>query len=113
MSTTSRARWKSAHVHGFVLASGGKILAVEGEDLAALWVNWLREIFFLFAVEEKLVLGVKVVTISQTRVKANLELGLFKPEIHEIKNEIKAVTWHQAHVKEKDGAWEGTIILDV
>ncbi|MGZ3608142.1 MAG: archease [Syntrophales bacterium] len=37
----------------------------------------------------------------------------FDPAKHTINTEIKAVTYHQAAVKEAQGMWTGRVIFDV
>ena len=86
---------------------------VTGEDWPDLMVNWLRELLFLWAGEEMLVREVKVQHIEENRLSALVACEPFNPDSHFIKNEIKAVTYHQIQVKADPAGWESKVIFDV
>jgi SHS2 domain-containing protein len=88
-------------------------LSVAGYDLADLMVRWLGEILYQFEGEHKLVTNVEIDFISPSYLDATLEMVSFDPNIHEILREIKAVTYHQIEVVEKDKHWEARIIFDL
>ena len=88
-------------------------LSVAGYDLADLMVRWLGEILYQFEGEHKLVTNVGIDFISPSYLDATLEMVSFDPNIHEILREIKAVTYHQIEVVEKDKHWEARIIFDL
>ncbi|MFH1490873.1 MAG: archease [Pseudomonadota bacterium] len=88
-------------------------LAVTGEDLADLMVRWLGEILYLFEGDHLITAFLNVHTVTPSRIEATLQTTPFDPEIHEIQHEIKAVTYHQIEVAEKDGHWEARIIFDL
>ena len=56
---------------------------------------------------------VDIVSISENRLSARITYNAFNPGRHEIKNEIKAVTYHQLKVENKSDGWETIIIFDV
>ena len=89
-----------------------KILNITGDDWADLMVNWLREVLYLWNGEECLVKDVSVIELSEKRLRAEAALEAYQPEIHSIKTEIKAVTYHQIHVGPINGEWEARIIFD-
>jgi len=88
-------------------------ISVSGEDLGDLMVRWLGEILFLFAGESLVVTSIDMDAISSSHLEATLQTVHFEPEIHEVINEIKAVTYHQIEVKEKGNHWEARVIFDV
>jgi SHS2 domain-containing protein len=88
-------------------------LSVEGYDLADLMVRWLGEILYLFEGEHELVTGVDVTSVSHSHLDATLETVSFNTDLHEILCEIKAVTFHQIEVVQKDDHWETRIIFDL
>ena len=88
-------------------------LSLNEQDLPGLMVRWLGEILYLFAGEKEVVSGVRIDSISPSHLAATLESVPFDPDLHEILCEIKAVTYHQIEVVEKDDFWEAKVIFDL
>lgn len=88
-------------------------ITVSGQDPIDLLVRWLGEILYLFAGEARVVTSVAVRNITQKRIEAVVETVPFDPRLYKIRTEVKAVTFHQAEVTEKDGQWFAKVILDV
>ena len=98
--------------------AGEKKCAVQvtGQDWQDLMVNWLRELLFLWAARQMMIKNTDITSICQNELKAVIEYGTYHPEYQDsnvIKNEIKAVTYHQIMVQEKPTGWESKIIFDV
>ena len=88
-------------------------VSVEGRDWPDLMVNWLRELLYLWSGKDLLIASVEVDRINNQRIVAVAGVETFQPDRHRIRNEIKAVTYHQIDVSEGLTGWEATIILDV
>ncbi len=88
-------------------------LSLDGQDLPELMIGWLGEILYLFEGEKEVVIGIEIDAISPSHLDATLESVSFDPDLHEILCEIKAVTYHQIEVAEKDDCWEARIIFDL
>lgn len=88
-------------------------LSVSGEDLADLMVRWLGEILYLFEGEKLVVSSIHLDSVTSSRVEATLETAPFDSKSHKILSVIKAVTYHQIEVAEKDGQWEARVIFDM
>jgi SHS2 domain-containing protein len=88
-------------------------LKIFGDDWADLMVNWLRELLYLWNGKELLVKTVRISSLSETGLSANIAFDPFDPDCHEIKTEIKAVTYHQIQVTSGPKGWEAKIIFDV
>jgi SHS2 domain-containing protein len=100
---------------------------VEGADLEDLWVNYLREVLYLFNGENFLIKEIMtenghipaiIVTESADkqegpRLDARFSGEIYKPRYHVIRTEIKAVTYHKAEVKRTPAGWLGVFIVDV
>ena len=87
-------------------------LIIEGQDKADLMVNWLREILYLWNGREILVSDTSVHIVSETRFQADICYDQYEKNRHEIRNEIKAVTYHKLDVKKTSKGWSGEIIFD-
>ncbi len=90
-----------------------RIIEVEGDDWADLMVNWLRELLYCWNGEEQLIAGVTIDAIEPTRLSATVTSDDYLPERHEIRNEIKAVTYHQIEVGPHEDGWMAKVILDM
>jgi len=93
--------------------TGSTDLQVTGADWPDLMVNWLRELLYFWNGKELLVKKVQILSLSETELSANIEFDPFDPDRHEIKIEIKAVTYHQIEVADGPEGWEARIIFDV
>jgi len=88
-------------------------LRIQGSDTCDLMVNWLRELLYLWNGEKMLVKVADIHSISEKKLSATITYDLFDPDIHEIKNEIKAVTYHKIKVEQKSECWISNVIFDV
>jgi SHS2 domain-containing protein len=91
----------------------GMPISVAGDDLSDLMVRWLGEILYLLEGERKIVSAVTARHVSPRRLDAVWNGMDFDPDRHEILCEIKAVTYHQIAVSQKDGRWQARVIFDV
>ena len=88
-------------------------MTVTGADWADLMVNWLRELLYLWSVRELLVATVDISSITESKVTAEITGSTFDTGRHPIKNEIKAVTYHQIKVVHGAMGWEAQVIFDI
>jgi len=86
---------------------------VTGDDLPDLMVNWLREILFLWGGKELLVKDADILLFSEHEITAGIKADPFDSDIHLIKNEIKAVTYHEIQVYEGENGWESRVLFDI
>jgi len=88
-------------------------IIVEGMDLEDLLVRWLSELLFLCEGEGYLFREFSILSLTPNSLKAVVEGEIFDPARHEFKTEIKAITYHQVEVAQKDGRWVGKVIFDI
>jgi SHS2 domain-containing protein len=88
-------------------------LQVDAQDLPDLMVRWLGEILYLLQGEKKVVTNLKIDSLSPVQLAATLKTVPFDPNRHEILSDIKAVTYHQVDVAQKDDQWEARVIFDL
>ena len=88
-------------------------IAAEGLDVSELWVNYLRECLYLFHGEALLLSDCHIDAITHKHVTATLRGEFYDPARHEIRQDIKAVTYHQATIQETPQGWSGKVIFDV
>ena len=88
-------------------------LRISGDDWADLMVNWLRELLYLWTVKEKLVHSVVIASIRENEIVATVRYVYYTPQKHVLRNEIKAVTYHQIQVVDTGDGWQAQVIFDV
>ena len=98
----------------FTLEDGGgaavRVVELRGEDYESLLVNWLSEVLYLLDTGQFKPRQFQVESIRPDHLRARLTGGAGPAQWRLI---VKAVTYHQIEVKEKDGRWEATVYLDV
>lgn len=98
---------------GILIGNQTMPLAVTGDDPDDLMMNWLRELLYLWSGSERLVKSAKIQKMTAYEINAILCYDRYDPEKHVIKNEIKAVTYHQIQVERLPRGWEARVIFDV
>ena len=88
-------------------------LSVTGCDSTDLMVRWLGEILYLLEGDNNMVIHTRIDSISPSHLNATLKTVPFDPNTDEILYEIKAVTYHQIEVAQKDDHWKARIIFDL
>jgi len=88
-------------------------VAVEGEDETDLLVNFLREVLYAWNGKGFLVKECDVREVSPRQLAAVLRGEPYDPARHRIKTEIKAVTYHEASLRQTAEGWQGRIVFDV
>jgi SHS2 domain-containing protein len=83
------------------------------EDLEALAVDFLWQLLLLFEQHRFLVRSARVLHIDARRLEAELAGEPYQPQRHELRHEVKAVTWHGLLIARSDAGWQGRGILDL
>jgi SHS2 domain-containing protein len=88
-------------------------LAVESGDREALMVDWLNEVLYCFDGRRIAFREFRVVSFRDHAIAA---VGLGEPrdpERHRANLIVKAVTWHQLKIEQRDGIWTAEVYLDI
>ena len=90
-------------------------ITIEGADMTDLFVNFLREILYLFNSEGFVLTSCRIIRIDddERRLTAEISGGRYNSIQHRVKTEIKAVTYHQASVRNMAERWLGRVVFDV
>lgn len=94
----------------------GKILKefeIEGENDEELLLELLKELLFIFDTEGFVFKEIDVKFRGKNKLKVKGKGEVFNPQKHRRKLGIKAVTYHNFYLKEKNGGFETQIIFDV
>lgn len=85
---------------------------VSASDLEGLLVAWLSELIFLFDAKGFLAARFEILKMDKLSIKAKV-YGESIKEKHYLKNEVKAVTYHQLKIEKINEQWQVKLIFDV
>jgi len=88
-------------------------VTVQAEDIEALVVDYLGAVLNAIQADHFLVHEVRVERASKTFVSAELMGEWYSRGRHELKTEVKAVTYHQLKVAREGRRWVARVILDL
>ncbi len=86
------------------------VSAIDRENLL---VRWLTEILYLFDAEKFLTGGITFESFSDTALKARVKGEPYTATRHELKLDVKAITYHQLNIKEENGLWTARVFVDI
>lgn len=93
--------------------SATQSITVAGSDLEDLLINFLREILYFFNGQQWVVTNCHVSEITRKHIVAQLSGEPYNPKKHQVKIEIKAVTYHGLSIKKAKVGWKARVIFDV
>jgi len=96
-----------------VRLSSEEVIEVEGSDAVDLLVTWLHEILYRFDAQHQVFGEVQVEDFAEWRLRATLRGEQFDPARHEVRAEVKAVTYHAARVERENDGWVAEVLFDV
>ncbi|HEX9156573.1 MAG TPA: archease [Syntrophales bacterium] len=88
-------------------------ILVDGDSREDLLINFLREILYLYNGERWLLKEIRIIKIDEKALEAVVRGEPFDEHKHEICKEIKAVTYHQAQIRNTPDGWTARVIFDV
>lgn len=89
------------------------LIRSSGRDLESLLYNWLAEILYLSDTERWVFREVEVSKLSEHYVEGLGRGERFDKSRHRARTYIKAVTYHQLAIEQKDDLWQARVFLDV
>lgn len=88
-------------------------LRVSAENVEDLLVAWLSELLYRYETERVIFSKFAIDDISNGKLSATIFGEKIALGRHEIKTEIKSVTYHQLRVERTGDGWEAQVIFDV
>lgn len=88
-------------------------IEAEGLDVEDLLVRWLSEINYHVSTHHELYGAFTIELLGGNRVKGIASGELYDESKHELKTEIKAVTYHGLYVKKTRDGYEARVIFDI
>lgn len=87
-----------------------RIVEIKSPDATSLLIDFLNEVLSSAQINKEIYIKVNFKKFSETA----LEAELIGQKVDEFDEDVKAVTYHEADVKQgSDGQWQTLIILDI
>ena len=88
-------------------------VSLKSADLPELFLDWLRELLFLFSTRSLAIRRVEIGSIEPTQIEATVFGEEFNAERHGLKVEVKTPTYHEYRVEKTKDGYRATVIFDV
>ncbi len=98
---------------GSTMNNSPKTIEVTGCDMKELMVNFLEEFLYLYDAKGFVCSQLKIVTVTDTKICAKAWLQQFNHDRDQELLGVKAVTYHQLYIGEKNHKWLAKIFLDI
>ena len=96
-----------------VAAREEKTFSVSGADTADMLINLLREALYLFHGDSWLCKTCEIMEMAEENITARLRGEPYDAKKHQLKMEIKAVTYHTLKIEKREQGWRARVIFDV
>jgi SHS2 domain-containing protein len=90
-----------------------RLISLQAHDRENLLVRWLTEILFLYDAEKFLTADVLFSLMNDTSLKATILGQQYDAMKHELKLDIKAITYHQVQVEKLNDIWIARVFVDI
>jgi len=90
-----------------------KSFKVEGTDRESLLYNFLEEFIYLLDAEDFLTFSIKSINVDEDEGSIRCTVIGDKADNYKFTNDVKAITYSEMFVREKDGLFECQVVLDV
>lgn len=88
-------------------------VSIKAGSKEELLVKWLEEILYLFDVGGRVAIGFEIEEIMEVELRGVITACAFNPEVHALRHQIKAVTYHGLAIKEEGGRFSAIVIFDI
>ena len=91
----------------------GHVINLKGKDLQELFVNLLEEILYLLNVKHFVTGSIRIHHLNKFKLSAQATGEPFNPDKHNIKYDIKGVTFHQLKFEKEGDLLTVRVIFDI
>ncbi len=92
-----------------------KVIKLKNEKLDRLFFDWIAELIFLKDAEGLFFnkFDIKIKKGKEYQLEATARGSKIDYKNMELRNDVKAVTYHMFEVKQTDKGWKATIVIDI
>jgi len=88
-------------------------LSVRGDDRELLFREWLGELLYQVFVKEFVFKTIQITRLDNYSLQARAIGEKIDYRRHQLKRELKSITYHQLKVSEIDDSWLGRFVVDI
>jgi len=88
-------------------------IELSAQNTEDLLMDWFRELVFIFATKYFVAKQVKVISVENNKLYAEIAGEIFDSTKHRIKIEIKTPTYHMFKIEKLIDGYKATVIFDV
>jgi len=88
-------------------------VTVEAEAMDLLLAAWLNELLYVFEARRLVLAQFDIVDVSERSLRARVTGEPMDSTRHILCGGVKAATLHDLSLEEREGGWEGFVLLDV
>jgi len=92
---------------------GEVFVEVQGPDPASVLVNWLSELLYLHDAEGWLFRDFEIQSLHDTSLAARAFGEKLQRSRHQLKLQVKAITYHQLALEEIPRGWRAQVYVDI
>jgi SHS2 domain-containing protein len=90
-----------------------RTVTVNRDTPEELLVEWMGKLLFIHATQLLLFSRFHILELDEHHLTAELWGEQFKDNIHHIKTEVKAATYHNLRIYQEKDLWHATVVLDI
>jgi SHS2 domain-containing protein len=90
-----------------------RVISLQALDRENLFVRWLSEILFLYDAEKFLTADAEFTSITETSLNATVIGQQYDASTHELKLDVKAITYHHLLVEKDGDIWRTRVFVDI
>jgi SHS2 domain-containing protein len=90
-----------------------RFVALEGSDYENLLVKWLSEILYLYDGQQFLASDVEITRLTSQQLEASVMGEPVDARKHALKTDVKAITYHQLKVEEREDGCLVRVFVDI
>lgn len=96
-----------------ITASEEAPLEIQGTDPESVLVNWLSELLYLQDAEGWLFRDFEIQSLQDDSLSATARGEKFQPSRHQVKVQVKAITYHQLALEQTPRGWRVQVYVDI
>jgi SHS2 domain-containing protein len=90
-----------------------RLISIRALDRENLLVRWLTEILYMYDAEKFLTADAEFDLIHDTSLKATIFGQRVDPSRHDLKIDVKAITYHKLMVEQIGDTWHARVFVDI
>ena len=90
-----------------------RVVTIDSPDGDALLIDWLNELIYLFDTDRLAFLRFQVELLTECRLRVRCFGEYIDTSRHRVVRDVKAATYHEAHVQRVEDGYTVRVILDV